>query len=255
MKTFKQFLFENEQTQEKPNSRGILFHNDKIFVGVNHGVTPQLSPDIQKIVRSHAEQHGHWDEGNGGDAEVTKPLVKKQSKGSWDEDLINRDLYTDKKRKRFTPHYHLTNIFGNKPGSEQEKNLAHSMSDNNLSVKDAIIKNQNKLFPHAPVKNPEDFFENLGKDYHEAIHARATPDNIHNFIKRGAADTWHGNDNPDTPLGRMARQVQTDRENHLIDKAPPGVYFIGSGHIPSMQKRLQDSGQSYRLVGGSKAHL
>ena len=255
MKTFRQFITEATQPKEGPNTRGVLIHAGKMFVGIEHGKTPQFSPAIQQMVQKHAKEHGHWDEGNGGDAPVTKPIVKGKSQGSWDEDLVSRDLYTDKQGKRFTPHHHLTSLFGNLSGSEQEKQLASTMSNKNYSVRDAIVKNQHKVFPDAPVRNPEKFFSALGKDYNEALDSPATPENMHKFIQKGAADTWHGNDNPDTPLGQMARQVQTDREDHLINKAPPGVYFIGSGHLPSMKKRLEDSQLSHHMIGGSTAHL
>ena len=249
-----------EQTipKEPPNSRGVLVHGNKIFVGVNHGITPTLDKKTQSLIQQHISQHGHWDEGNGGDAEATKPITgNNESKGSFDTELVNKNLYTDRDGNRFTPYHHLTNLFGNKPGSEQEKTVASQLTDEKLSIRDALIKHNSKIYSDAPVdsNSVNRFFGKAGEDYQKIAQQKATAENVRSFLSKGTNDAWQGNENPDTPIGRMARQVQTERENYLMDKAPAGVYFIGSGHLPSMTNTLQSRGVSHKLIGGSHAHL
>lgn len=253
MKTFKQFL--KEQQEEPWNSRGILRVGDKIFVGVEHGVTPRLDPKMHDEIQQHMDKHGYWHEGNEGDAQALEKITKgKKYNGSYDEKLINGKLYVDEKGQRFTPHYHMSNLFGNLPGGPQEKQLAQSLSHDKLNIKDAIVKNQGKVFG-APIRNPDEFFNQLPKNHQKFLNLPATPENMLNFVQNGAADTWQDNKNPDTSLGNMARKTQTERENHLLNKAPPGVYYIGSGHISSMVNTLKTTNIPHSLVGGTHAHL
>lgn len=255
MKTFKQFMW--EQKGEPPNSRGVMVHGDKIFVGVSHGTTPTFDSKTQKMIQQHIQQHGHWDEGNGGDAEVTRPITgDAKSRGSFDEDLVNKDLYTDKEGKRFTPYHHITNLFGNLPGSEQESNIAKTLSNDKTSLRDALLKNHHKIFnTHTSEGAVNRFLAHAGSDYEEMAKKPATHENVKAFLSKGTKDAWEGNNNPDTGVGRMARKVQTERENYLMDRAPAGVYFIGSGHLPSMSRTLQDRGVQHTMIGGSHAHL
>lgn len=258
MKTFKQFMCEQKKPEQEPaNSRGVLVHGNKIFVGVQHGVTPNLDQKTHAMIQQHIQQHGHWDEGNGGDAEVTRPITgNAKSRGSFDENLVNRNLYTDKDGNRYTPHHHLTNLFGNLPGSEQEKNIANTLADEKLSLRDALIKHHGKIFDAPTSSGAVDrFLAKGGEEYQKMGQQKASAKNVRRFLSKGTAESWNGNENPDTGMGRMARQVQTERENFLMDKAPAGVYFIGSGHLPSMVNTLTQRNIKPNMVGGSHAHL
>lgn len=255
MKTFKQWL--KEQGPEPVNSRGVLVHGNKIFVGVAHGTTPQIDSETQALIHQHMAKHGYWHEGNAGDAPVLKSITKGfQYRGSYDEDLINPNLYKDENGKRFTPHYHLANMFGN--SSEGTKQTIQRLSSNqNMSIRDAIKKHSSWLFPDAPMKpeHVDKFFSEAGSEYESLGNTKATTENLARFIQKGAADTWSDNETKDTPVGNMAKRVQkTDREGFLLsDRSPPGVYFIGSGHIPSMSKMASEAGKPARLIGGSHA--
>jgi len=258
MRTFKQFLKEQQEAKQEPaNSRGVLIHGNKIFVGIQHGVTPTHDKETSSLIQQHITQHGHWDEGNGGDANVTKPITgNAESRGSFDEDLINKNLYTDKEGNRYTPHHHLTNLFGNLPGSDQEKTIADKLSDDKLSLRDALIKHHTKIFDAPTSEGAVDrFLGKAGSHFQKMGQKRATPEHIKKFLSQGTKETWEGNNNPDTGMGRMARQVQLERENYLMDKAPAGVYFIGSGHLPSMSQTLQSRKIKPNMIGGTHAHL
>lgn len=253
MLRFRQYI---NEAKEPVNGRGVLIHGNKIFVGVSHGQTPKLDTKTNAMIQQHMDKHGHWDEGNGGDAEATRPITgKRQSNGSYDEDLINKQLYTDENGNRFSPHHHVTNLFGNLPGGEQENNLISTMSLPDKTIHDTILHHQNHFFPGLGQKGMSDFRTASDKKTASMLDLPATEKNVRKFIQHGTKQSWSGNENPDTPLGRMARQVQTDREEHLLNKAPAGVYFIGSGHIPSMSKRLEGRKEQHQLIGGSTAHL
>lgn len=263
LKEFKQYaqqLIEaiQETTAEPVNSRGVLHVGNKIFVGVNHGKTPDIDSHTRSIVQNHITKYGHWDEGNGGDAEATRPITgDAQSRGSYDEDLINKKLYTNEKGERFTPYHALTNMFGNVPRSKAERSVARQLTDKSLSLRDAIIKNHTKFFS-APASEADvdRFIKEAGPHFQRMAGKKATTRNVLRFIQRGAKEGWKGNSNPDTGIGNMIRKSQLERENYLLgSESPAGVYFIGSGHIPSMKGTLEQAGTMHNLVGGSHAHL
>jgi hypothetical protein len=255
MKTFRQFFEENLQNPpESPNSRGVLVHNNKIFVGVEHGVTPQLSPEVHNMIQQHMQQHGYHHEGIGGDAEALKPITgNHQYRGSWDYDSVNKHLYTDSNGNRFTPHHHLTSMFSN--SAEGTENHISMLSKNpNTSIRDSIKQNSHRLFPDAPLHpdHVDKFFNEAGEKYSSMADKPATAENVRNMLQTGRNDIWDGNEHRNTPIGNLSQRVQDDREKHLLsDKSPPGVYFIGSGHLPSMVKRIPGS----KLIGGETAHL
>lgn len=258
MKRFKHFL--REQQREEPlDSRGVISHNGRIFVGVNHGVTPKLNADTNTIIQNAMKQNGYYHEGNGGDAEALKPLTGKHKyNGSWD-DKIESDLHSDKNGNVVSPHYHMNRFFGNSP--DGTKKSIEKLTNPNATIRNTLHNNRNFLF--SDKKNGstmshnemEKFFDNADEETQKHGDMPATKENLQKFVDHGNKQIWDGNDvRRDTPLGNMAHQDQVkDREGWLINHAPTGVYYIGSGHIPSIAKQLERG--SYTMIGGSHAHL
>lgn len=255
MKSFRQFL---EEAQESPNSRGVLVHGNKIFVGVEHGVKPTFSPEVHNMIQSHMQQHGYYHEGNGGDAKALSGITgNHQYHGSWD-DSVDKHLHTDSNGNRFTPYHHLSNLFGNSPEGTQQ--TVNTLSNNpNTTIRDAIKQNSHKLYPGAPVapQHVDKFFNEAGQKFSRMADQPATPDNLHAIFKAGRNDCWDENGaEKNTPIGNMASKFNSDREDHILsNKSGPGVYFIGSGHLPSMVSKLRNNGVQSKYIGGSTAHL
>lgn len=151
MRSFLHHLVEKKEVEkELPNSRGVLIHGSKLFVGVNYGKPLELTPQAHALVKYHIKKYGHWDEADGSGKKDYRHITgKHKSRGSFDSDLVGA----------------------------------------------AFKKNPDAL------KDPE------------------------------------------------------TRNSYLLDKAPPGVYFIGSGHLPSMSETVRSRGIKPRLIGGSHAHL
>ena len=258
MRTFLQHLVENKEVEkELPNSRGVLIHGSKLFVGVSHGTPPELTPQVHAMVKHHIKQYGHWNEGDGGDAKVTRNITgKAKAHGSFDTDMIDKALYTDKKGRRFLAPHHISNLFGNLPKSPQESGVINTLTNPNMTLRDSVTVNHDKIFgARASPEDVDTFFKQAGPHFERMSQRPADQRNVQRFIRRGAKDGWKGNENPDTGVGNMIRQAQLERENYLLDKAPPGVYFIGSGHLPSMSETVRSRGIKPRLIGGSHAHL
>jgi len=258
MRTFLQHLVENKEVEkELPNSRGVLIHGSKLFVGVSHGTPPELTPQVHAMVKHHIKQYGHWNEGDGGDAKVTRNITgKAKAHGSFDTDMIDKALYTDKKGRRFLAPHHISNLFGNLPKSPQEAGVINTLTNSNMTLRDSVAANHDKILgSRASPEDVDTFFKQAGPHFERMSQKPADQRNVQRFIRRGAKDGWKGNENPDTGVGNMIRQAQLERENYLLDKAPPGVYFIGSGHLPSMSETVRSRGIKPRLIGGSHAHL
>lgn len=53
MKTFLQYISENIQSTAP---HGVLVYGDKIYVGVEHGKVPDISPSLVSSIK----EHGSW---------------------------------------------------------------------------------------------------------------------------------------------------------------------------------------------------
>lgn len=262
MKTFRQFIKEQQQEAEPWNSRGVLRVGNKIFVGVQHGVAPTFEPKIEAEIQNNMAQNGYYHEGNGGDAKALKNITKNQPyNGSWD-DLHETQRFTDPKtRLKISPYYHMNRFFGNSP--EGTASNIKDLTNENSSIRDVMYSvGRPLIFPDkkrgsSMAKDEMNKFWDLADDKTKEFgNLPATKENLQAFVNHGAKQIWDGNDiKRDTPMGQMAYQDQnTDREGWLLSKkAPAGVYYIGSGHIPSMVNTLTNANLPHNLTGGSHA--
>lgn len=243
MKTFLEFISENKS--EAPY--GVIFDDNKAYVGSGHGNPIQLSEKIKKKVLALANDYGIWYEGNGGDVEPNVKLFgdKKEYEGSWDVEF-------SKTVKGYPIHF-IGGIFAN----VKANNMVDKFVSPKLSIFDSLIKNQkgNKYFEDRNYdKNDLTNFLIAGSEDDVNLlklsKLPATKENVHKFLTTGEKLAWPKNwmEYPNK-LGKLAKKAEDQRNSYLLN-CKSGVYIAGAGHLLEIKKM----DKSLTMIGGEKAN-
>ena len=234
--------------------QGVLFLNsNKILVGDNHHDTVELSEDLLDTILKVGRSKGYYGEGKGighNPGVITSELYKalKDSgasyKGSWD-DLVK---IPDNEK-----YVYLATIFSNPTENKRVLRLLSKVKEND-TIFDLLTREMNNhTQPGLALKSNDlkKFLEEIsekGIDFIKLSQQPATEKNLQNFIDKGEKLTWPSNwETYPNKAGKMARRETIIRDTWLIEKAPSGVYFIGSGHLKDISKM---SGN--KIIGGEK---
>lgn len=253
MKSFKAFLL--EETFKVPF--GVFIYKDKIIVGVNHGNNVKIGDkSLVNKIKDHGDKHGYFYEGDGKDAK--QPLFglgsMKDYKSGYDKDF-NKSL------KQF-PYEMVSVIAANTKINKPYEWVAKAGENGKLSIFDALIKADMGKMLDLPKLTPqilEKFFKQIDM-LDAAKNTKATKENSKKFVTDMEKEGYeHKNKqseydwkNPSTKLQKVSQEAEDLRNNYILDKASPGVYIIGAGHIESMKRILDEKNEDYEMIGGEK---
>jgi hypothetical protein len=253
MKSFKEFLL--EERSQAPH--GVLLYKDKIIVGAKHRQPVKISDKslLQKI-QKHGEEHGYFYEGDGGDAK--QPLFNlsniKDYTSGYDRDF-NKSL------KEF-PYQQVSMIAGNTKVNKQYDQIVKYAQNGKKSIFDGILEFINKglpddNFPELTPKILEKFLKRVNF-LDRAKNTKATRENAKKFITDMENEGYEHKDSKgkydwkeaNTEMQKVSQEGEDLRNYYILDKAKPGVYIIGSGHLESMKRILDERDEEYDMIGG-----
>ena len=246
----------NEMSANAKNyaPQGVLFLNsNKILVGDNHHDPVELSEDLFDTILKVGRNKGYYGEGKGIGhnpgvmaSQIYKALKDSgaQHKGSWDDKV---KIPEDEK------YVYLATIFSNPTENKRVPRLLSKVKENDTIFNLLTREMNNHTQPGLALKSDDlkKFLEEIsekGIDFIKLSQQPATEKNLQNFVDKGEKLTWPSNwEKYPNKAGQMARRETILRDTWLIEEAPPGVYFIGSGHLKDISKM---SGK--KIIGGEK---
>ena len=236
--------------------QGVIdFGGNKILVGDNHYDPVELSQDLVDKIVAVGKSSGYYGEGIGikhnkgvMSSEVYKALVdaKAKYKGSWDK------LIEIQKEEKYV---YLATLFSNPSENKRVPTLMKKVKkgDTIFNLLSRTFDDYTEPGLGLSAKDLEKFLKEVsqqGVDFLILSKQQATKENLQSFIDKGENLMWGNGDGiitlPNgkevhynkysTNAGKMAKRETDIRDNWLINKAGPGVYFIGSGHLKSIEK-------------------
>ena len=236
--------------------QGVIdFGNGKILVGDNHFDPVELSQDLVDKIVAAGKSSGYYGEGIGIEhnkgvmsSEVYKALVdaKAKYKGSWDK------LIEIPKEEKYV---YLATLFSNPSENKRVPTLMKKVKkgDTIFNLLSRTFDDYTEPGLGLSAKDLEKFLKEVSQkevDFLVLSKQQATKENLQSFIDKGENLMWGNGDGiitlPNgkevhyneysTNAGKMAKRETDIRDNWLINKAGPGVYFIGSGHLKSIAK-------------------
>jgi hypothetical protein len=233
MKSFKQYIL------EQADPVGVLFHGNKILVGVEHGSPFRVTDSqLKRKINQHGRNHGYYYEGKPG-VDIEQPGLGLKSvkdyKGGFDEIRLQQQ----KKSKSIRPH-NLSLIFSN-----VDVNWNNGISDHFKSgtVFDGIHSWARSHFGDFVTKDHVSEFlksasENTDRDFlNKAKKTTATGGKkfLQNIEKIAWPADWATKKRTTGPE-KLVDSETKERDQHLIKNMPAGVYIIGGGHLNSIKK-------------------
>jgi len=224
-----------ENNSSVPN---VIFLNDKAaIVGQQHGKTLKLSDSDRQRIRTIADKHGAWYEGNGMDQEFTKDTID-QYQGSWDDDLLSGKI-------KGYPAPFLYVLFSN---VEENDTIEKIGADSNSTIFDRILNTQpsTNYFPDRQfdADTLEKFLQSVSEgpyDFVKLSQAPATEENVAKFFKLGEQLMWPSNwEEYPNRAGRVAKSVNDLRDKFLASRKR-GVYVAGSDHLKAVEQFLSQA--------------
>ena len=257
MKSFITYLKENK-TSFAPY--GVLMHKDKIFIGVNHTVPVKITdPDLLDTIVEHGKKSGYFYEGSGktkgGDLIQNQFGLKTISDytGGWDkqyQESIKKIPVSAKDLSLFTGNVpinfdHIGPIMTGDHNIYKgfEKLINHPRFFNGRPVNPSIIK---EFLKKAEVKSNNKWLTRAQTEM-------ATSKNCKSFLmdmeEESYPDDWRTNTKKHG-LTDMSNQINTERNEFVLDKMGPGVYFAGNGHLRLLTDILDKRNEKYTMHGG-----
>ena len=258
MKTFLRYISENTQSTAP---HGVLVYGDKIYVGVEHGKVPNISPSLVSLIKDHGRRYGFFYEGSGSDVDIKQPKFGlsdiKDYAGGWDQKFEeSQETY---------PKAFVSTMFGNSNVNKQHERIAKiGKSGNHSSIFDTILHGYKDIIGWnfkgkltAPILKSylEDASSDSDIDFTKLAQIPPTIKNATKFIKEGDKRSYPQDwMNPKTRMAKLAHEADTGRNKYLLN-SPPGVYFAGSGHITELTNMLDKTKEKYTMHGGEDIEL
>lgn len=205
---------------------------DKVYLGVEHGVTPELSNETIQKIKDIAAKHGAWYEGVGGDIDPMQKILGPQEsyKGSWDDEFA--------KSVKDYPSEYLYTLFTNVKENNQGSHLVNPRS----SIFDSILNAQKNV---GFFKDRNFDAETLRQFLEQASDSNtplaqwgqlpATVKNVQRFLSAGEEKMWPNNwQEYPYNAGQLAKKAEEARNQYLLNSGP-GVYVTGSDHLKELQ--------------------
>jgi hypothetical protein len=233
MKSFMEWLKEQSTPQQKP----ILFvGNNSAIIPSDHEMGIKV-PDPQTIEKLKPMAHSVYYEGTG----------EKGQGGGFESSWVQKNLGVSPKAQSYDQigKMYQRCAGGLGPAVVLYSNLnVNEIVGKNFSggtVRDAIISAIAKGGPEGNVTDPakaKEFVDICEKE----IGKEQLDSPSSNYVAVAKAiekAMWPGGDDPGNgPIGRLADQVEKERRAMIVNMASQnsGLYFLGSGHLPSMKK-------------------
>jgi hypothetical protein len=225
----------------------------KVLVGDNHHDSVELSKDLFNSILDIGIKYGFYGEGKGIEfnpgvmsSKIYKALkdAKATYKKSWDDKVT---IPNDEK------YVYIATVFSNPTENNRVARLLSKAKDSD-TIFDLLareVNNHTQKGLNLGANDLKKFLEEMsekGIEFIKLSKQKATKENLQNFIDKGEQLTWPSNwkEYPNK-AGKLARRETIIRDQWLIDKAPPGVYFIGSGHLTDIAKMTGKN-----IIDGSK---
>lgn len=225
----------------------------KVLVGDNHYDSVELSKDLFNSILEIGIKYGFYGEGKGIEfnpgvmsSKIYKALkdAKATYKKSWDDKVT---IPNDEK------YVYIATVFSNPTENNRVARLLSKAKDSD-TIFDLLareVNNHTQKGLNLGANDLKKFLEEMsekGIEFIKLSKQKATKENLQNFIDKGEQLTWPSNwkEYPNK-AGKLARRETIIRDQWLIDKAPPGVYFIGSGHLKDIAKMIGKN-----IIDGSK---
>ena len=234
--------------------QGVLFLNsDKILVGDNHHDPVELSEELFDTILKVGRNKGYYGEGIGIGhnpgvmaSQIYKALKDSgaQYKGSWDDRV---------KIPEEEKYVYLATLFSNPTENKRVPKLMSKVKKDE-TIFDLLARTYDDYtqpglgLTDADLKKFLEEISEKGINFYKLSQQPATEKNLQSFIDKGEKLTWPSNwQKYPNKAGKMARRETIIRDTWLIEEAPPGVYFIGSGHLKDISKM-----SGIKIIGGEK---
>jgi len=247
----------NEMSAKAVNKapQGVLFlTSKKILVGDNHHDPVELSEELFDTILKVGKNSGYYGEGIGighnpgvMSSDIYKALKDSgaQYKGSWDDkvDIPQEEKYT-----------YLATLFSNPTENKRVPTLMSKVKESE-TIFDLLARTFDDYTQPGlglTKSDLEKFLREIsekGIDFFKLSQQKVTEKNLQDFVDKGEKLTWPAKDWEKYPnkAGKIARRETIIRDTWLIEKAPPGIYFIGSGHLKDISKM-----SNQKIIGGEK---
>jgi hypothetical protein len=234
--------------------QGVLFLNsNKILVGDNHRDPIKLSKELFDTILKIGKSEGYYSEGIGIQhnpgvmaSQIYKVLKdsKAQYKGSWDDKV---------KIPEEEKYVYLATLFSNPTENKRVPTLMSKVKKDKtiFNLLDRTYDDYTQPGLGLTSSDLKKFLKEIsekGINFIKLSQQPATEKNLQSFIDKGEKLTWPSNwEKYPNKAGQMARRETIIRDTWLIEKAPPGIYFIGSGHLKDISE-MSDK----KIIGGKK---
>lgn len=156
-------------------------------------------------------------------------------------------------------------MFANSNVNKQQERIAKiGKSGNHSSIFDTVLHGhkdiigwnfKGKLTTPILKSYLEDASSDSDIDFTKLAQMPPTIENATKFIKEGDKRSYPQDwMNPKTRMAKLAQEADTGRNKHLLT-SPPGVYFVGSGHIAQLANMLDERKENFTMHGGEDIEI
>jgi hypothetical protein len=214
----------------------IIFDGEnKAYVGVEHGKKAAMSAQDANKLRTIAQRHGAYTEGDGGDIDAVAAIPKNAYAGSWDEKL-------QKKVKGYPPEFLFT-LFTNVEANNQAGELTNkgkTIFDAVLSAQTSIAYLKDRKFDAQTLRKFLQSASSKDVDLLAMSQQEPSPEAVNKFLAAGEGLMWPENwDKYPNAAGKLAKKVNDQRQQFLINEQS-GVFVVGSDHLKEIKKQIQE---------------
>jgi len=219
----------------------------KVIVGDNHRDPIPMDPRIKAEVEKVGDEHGYWGEGTAGaDFVAYSPFRASMQRGKGYNGSWDRGYKVNANDWNF-----LFTVFANVDQGENQQSRAAGANPKD-TIFNNLIKNPTWQYPGVAVnaQSMEKFLKagsTPQTDFLALAQQEATPENVKTFLDTGEREMFANYEANNSPMARIAKNANGKRDDYLIARREPGVYFAGAGHLLSLSKR------GLKMIDGSKA--
>jgi hypothetical protein len=236
--------------------QGVIFlqPNTKVLVGDNHHDPVELSEDLFDAILKIGRSYGYYGEGIGIEhnpgvisSKIYNALVDTKStyKGSWDKRI---EIPEEEK------YVYIATLFSNPTENKRIPTLMGKVEkgDTIFDLLSRTFDDYTEPGLGLGANDLKKFLEEMseqGIDFIKLSKQPATKENLQSFVDKGEKLMWPkvGWEKYPNKAGKLVRRETEIRDKWIIKDSPPGVYFIGSGHLIDISKMT-----GKKIIGGEK---
>jgi len=232
------------------SSKGIAFRKDSrgndigVAIGVEHGITPELSEQLINRIRAIKGIRGAFTEG--ADRDPIDPILDKlgiKRAGNWDELLGNN-------KGAQNPNFNSVYIFMQ---SDVEGNANHVSTFSGKTIREAILTWKNAKIMNINVKKAIQDIEEAG--FGKYLDKPFSKELMSNFLQK-MSDTVYVPPsyqlNTKSYFGAKMNAIEHERNISLFNCMNRGVVFTGAGHLTELAN-MKEFNPYIELLDADKA--